>query len=461
MLFGSIAVMVTRPIGDEVVVAEAVRLTQELCALASISAERSGLEDTATRVDGLLAESGFTTQQLRLEGAAPAVYGELQGQSPYTLLLYNHYDVQPADPLELWESPPFSPTIRDGCLFARGAADNKGQIATRLAVIRALREERGELPIGIRWIIEGEEEMGSTNFAEIARQHADLLRADAAFWEGSPTDTGGRPEIAIGFKGVLAFRLDVNTMDGDAHSGSAGVLPSASWRMIEAINAIRDGDGQVMLPGFRDAVLPPSDAAVAALDDFGDTMEVELRDAYGVERFVDSLSGAEFRQRLAFEPSFNIAGISSGYRGAGMKTVTPSKASAWFDFRLVPDQRWADVLAALRARLEHAGFGDVEITVLAQADPISTPIDHPLVRQVTAISQRVAGAPPLINPMVPGSLPLLTALRDHVGVPGLSAPDNPIYGGCRVHAPNEHIRLADIARTIQYTRALLESLHKA
>jgi acetylornithine deacetylase/succinyl-diaminopimelate desuccinylase-like protein len=446
-------------VDDEVLVGEAVRLTQELCALASVSAERSGLEETATRVDRLLAEAGFMTRQLRLEGAAPAVYGDLRGRSPYTLLLYNHYDVQPADPLELWESPPFSPVIRDGCLFARGAADNKGQIATRLAVIRALREEHGELPIGIRWIIEGEEEMGSTNFAEIARQHAPLLRADAAFWEGSPTDTGGRPEIAIGFKGVLAFRLDIETMAGDAHSGSVGVLPSASWRLIEAINAIRNADGQVMLPGFGDVVLLPSDAARAALDDFGDSLEVELRDAYGVERFVDGLSGAGFRQRLAFEPSFNIAGISTGYHGAGMKTVTPSKASAWFDFRLVPDQRCADVLAALRARLEHAGFGDVAVTVLAEADPISTPIDHPLVRQVAAITQRVASKAPLINPMVPGSLPLLTALRDHVGVPGLSAPDNPIYGGCRVHAPNEHIRLADIARTIQYTRALLESLH--
>jgi acetylornithine deacetylase/succinyl-diaminopimelate desuccinylase-like protein len=448
-------------VGDELLVDEAVALTQELCALASISAERSGLEETATRVEQLLAESGFTTQQLRLEGAAPAVYGELPGGSPYTLLLYNHYDVQPADPLELWESPPFSPTIRDGCLFARGAADNKGQIATRLAVIRALREQHGELPIGIRWIIEGEEEMGSTNFAEIARQHADLLRADAAFWEGSPTDTGGRPEIAIGFKGVLAFRLDITTMDGDAHSGSAGVLPSASWRLIDAIHAIRSPDGQVMLAGFGDAVRAPSDAELAVLDDFGDAMEEELRDAYGVERFVDGLTGGDFRQRLAFEPSFNIAGISTGYRGAGMKTVTPSKASAWFDFRLVPDQRWADVLAALRARLQEAGFGDVEVTVLATADPISTPIDHPLVRQVAAITERVAGVPPLINPMVPGSLPLLTALRDHVGVPGLSAPDNPVYGGCAVHAPNEHIRLDDIARTIHYTRALLESLHTA
>jgi acetylornithine deacetylase/succinyl-diaminopimelate desuccinylase-like protein len=447
-----------RVVGDGVV-GEAVRLTQELCALESVSAERSGLEETATRVEELLAGAGFAARQLRVRGAAPAVYGELPGRSPYTLLLYNHYDVQPADPLELWETPPFVPTIRDGCLFARGAADNKGQIATRLAVIRAIGEEDGELPIGIRWIIEGEEEMGSTNFAEIARQHAPLLRADAAFWEGSPTDTGGRPEIAIGFKGVLAFRLDLETMASDGHSGSAGVLPSASWRLVDAINALRDVGGRVTLPGFDDAVVPPSGAAAAALDDFGDSMEAELRDAYGVERFADGLTGPAFRQRLAFEPSLNIAGISTGYRGAGMKTVTPSRASAWFDFRLVPDQRCAEVLAALRAQLDRAGFGDVELTVLAEADPISTPIDHPLVRQVAAITERVEGVPPLINPMVPGSLPLLTALRDHVGVPGLSAPDNPVYGGSWPHAPNEHIRLEDVERTIRYTRALIESLH--
>lgn len=443
---------------DQRVVDEAVRLTEQLCRLPSVSAERSGLEETATEVERLLAESGFSARQLQVDGAAPAVYGELPGRSSYTLLLYNHYDVQPADPLELWESPPFSPTIRDGCLFARGASDNKGQIGTRLAVIRALREEHGELPIGIRWVIEGEEEMGSTNFAKIARQHGPLLRADAAFWEGSATDSGGRPEIAIGFKGVLAFRLDVQTMSGDAHSGSAGVLPSASVRLVDAINAIRATDGTISIPGFADAVQPPGDQARAALDGYGDILEEELRDAYGVERFADGLTGDAFRQRLAFEPSFNIAGISTGYRGPGMKTVTPSKASAWFDFRLVPEQRGDDVLAALRRRLEDAGFGDVELTVLAMGEPIMTPIDSPLVSQVAAITERVDGIAPLIHPMVPGSLPLLTALRDHVGVPGLSAPDNPIYGGCNVHAPNEHIRIDDVARTIRYTRALFESL---
>jgi acetylornithine deacetylase/succinyl-diaminopimelate desuccinylase-like protein len=445
-------------IDDDRVARDALGLTQELCALPSVSAENLGLEAMAARLEELLGESGFETRQLRVPGAAPAVWGEQRGRSPYTLLLYNHYDVQPADPLDLWVSPPFEPTIRDGCLYARGTADNKGQIATRLAVIRALRDAQGELPIGIRWIIEGEEEMGSTNFAAIAREHAELLRADAAFWEGSPTDSDGRPEIAIGFKGALAFRLDVETMQSDAHSGSVGVLPSAPWRLLEAINAIRDPDGRIMLPGFLDAVRDPGESARAALDVHGDGLEAELRETYGVDRFVDGVSGRSFRERLCFEPSFNIAGISTGYSGPGMKTVTPARASAWFDFRLVPDQHPDGVLATLRGRLESKGLADVEVTVLVKADPIMTPIDHPLVQQVASIAERVSGVGPIIHPMFPGSLPLLTALRDHVGVPGLSAPDNPIYTGCLVHAPNEHIRLTDIDRTVRYTRAFFEML---
>src|SRR5438067_2392211 len=148
------------------------------------SAEGGALHETAELVETLLTASGFETKQLTVDGAPPAVYGELPGDGDATLLLYNHYDVQPVDPLELWESPPFEPTLRDGRLFARGASDNKAEIAVRLAVIRALREHAGELPIGIRWIIEGEEEIGSTHFAEIVRRNSDLLRADGCLWEG-------------------------------------------------------------------------------------------------------------------------------------------------------------------------------------------------------------------------------------------------------------------------------------
>ncbi|HUZ85202.1 MAG TPA: M20/M25/M40 family metallo-hydrolase [Gaiellales bacterium] len=443
---------------DDVTAREALDLTMRLCRSPGVSAEQVGLEETAGLVESMLAESGFATRLLRVPGAAPAVYGELPGRLPYTLLLYNHYDVQPADPLELWTSPPFEPAVRGGRLFARGAADNKGQIGTRLAVVRGMLAASGELPVGIRWIIEGEEEIGSTNFSEIARVHARLLQADAALWEGSSTDVGGRPEIAIGFKGALAFRLDVETMAVDGHSGSAGVLPGAPWRLLEAIAAIRRPDGSIALPGFEQAVREPADADRRALDEFGDVVERELREAFGLEQFVDGVAGAAFRERLSLRPSFNIAGISTGYSGAGVKTVTPARASAWFDFRLVPDQDPDQVLEALRSTLEAAGLGDVRVTVLVRAQPYATPIDHPLVRRVAGIAERVAGVPPLIHPMVPGSLPLLEGLRDHVGVVGLSAPDNPTYAGSRAHAPDEHIRLADIPRAISHQRALFESV---
>ncbi|MGD8819561.1 MAG: M20/M25/M40 family metallo-hydrolase, partial [Anaerolineae bacterium] len=155
---------------------EGLSLVDQLCRRPSIAAQNLGLNEVAGLVQSLLDEAGFATRQLAVEGAPPAVYGEQRGQSPFTLLLYNHYDVQPADPLALWESPPFEPTVRDGKVFARGVSDNKGEIAARLAAIRALRAAHGELPITIRWIIEGEEEIGSPHFSVLAERYADLLQ---------------------------------------------------------------------------------------------------------------------------------------------------------------------------------------------------------------------------------------------------------------------------------------------
>ena len=163
---------------------EALRLLELLCREPSVSAEGRALDATATLVDELLVGAGFETKQVRADGSPAAVIGEQRGRGDYTLLLYNHYDVQPVDPIELWESPPFEPVIRDGKLFARGAADNKGELAIRLAVIRALRERDGELPISVRWIVEGEEEVLSPHFDEIVRRNVDALRADGCFWEG-------------------------------------------------------------------------------------------------------------------------------------------------------------------------------------------------------------------------------------------------------------------------------------
>ena len=239
----------------EAIERETIELLVGLCRRPSVSAEGGALAETADFVESMLAESGFETQQLRGDSGPPAVWGELRGKTDWTLLLYNHYDVQPVDPIELWDSPPFEPTIRDGKLFARGAADNKAQIALRLATIRALGDA---LPVTIRWIIEGEEEVASPNFDELIRRHAELLRADGCLWEGGNFLPDGRPDIALGVKGVLGVRLDAELLRGDAHSGTAAVVPSAAWRLVEALGTLRDPAGRVVVDGFHEAVREPT-----------------------------------------------------------------------------------------------------------------------------------------------------------------------------------------------------------
>ncbi|NLF02371.1 MAG: M20/M25/M40 family metallo-hydrolase, partial [Anaerolineales bacterium] len=376
---------------------------------------------------------------------------------PFTLLLYNHYDVQPADPLELWDSPPFEPTVREGNLYARGVSDNKGEFAARLAAVHALRDAQGELPVTIRWMVEGEEEIGSPHFAALAERYADLLRADGCLWEGSGFDAADRPEISLGAKGMLYVQYEVQGTGRDAHSGAAPILPSAAWRLVQALNSLRDADGRVRIPGFYDGVQPPTEAQVAAMAAQTD-MEAEMRKAFGVEQFVDGLTGLALRERAAFSPTANIAGLLTGYTGEGVKTVLPACAMAKMDFRLVPDQHPDDIFEKLRAHLAAEGFDDIRLTKLGAAEPVVTPIEHPFVQRVITAAERFAGRPATVDPLVGGTLPFLGWLRRFVGVPGLSAPGNPTYWANNAHSPNEHIRLSDLARAVQFNVALLTAL---
>lgn len=446
-----------QPISVEVVERDTVEFLRGLCRLPSVSAEGGALAETADAVESLLREAGFATRQLRGEAGPPAVWGELRGRSEWTLLLYNHYDVQPADPVERWDSPPFEPTIRDGKLFARGAADDKAQIALRLATIAAFG---GEPPVTIRWIIEGEEEVASPNFDSIVRRHGELLRADGCLWEGSGLAADGRPNFALGVKGVLAVRLDLGLLSGDAHSGFAGVLPSAPWRLVEALGTLRDSEGRVLVDGLEQGTRQPTKEELEAVDEASGQTEHELRAAYGVEDFLAGMTGDALGRRFAFAPSLNIAGLHTGYGGPGVKTVLPAQASAWLDFRLVPEQRPDQVLQQLRAHLERRGFSEITITPLAKADPAMTPLDHPFVARCVAVAQAVHGKPAWIEPIIGGSLPCVASLQ-RLGVPGLSVPDNPVYYGCAGHAPNEHIRLQDLSPAIHYLAALLEDLGSA
>jgi acetylornithine deacetylase/succinyl-diaminopimelate desuccinylase-like protein len=438
---------------------DALRILDLLCRRPSVSAEGRALDETAELVEELLAGTGFETRQLRANGGAPAVYGDQPGKGDFTLLLYNHYDVQPVDPLDLWDSPPFEPTQRDGKLFARGTGDNKGELAVRLAVIRALRDEHGELPVRVRWIVEGEEEVGSTTFDEIVRGNVELLRADGALWEGGGARLpDGRPEFGLGFKGALGVRLDVTALATDAHSSLEAIAPSAPWRLVQALASIRDRDGTVRIPGFYDRVLPATDAERQAIAESSFSDEDELREMLGLDAFVDGLSGAELWERASFRPTSNIAGVDTGYSGPGFKTVLPAAASAWMDFRLVPEQHPDEILELLRAHLEREGFGDIEVTPIVAARPAKTPLDDPFVRVVVEVAEAVSGETASISPLSGGTLPIIASLQDHLGVPGLSAPGNPLYAGARVHAPNEHIRLEDIEPALRFTYELLLAL---
>ena len=438
---------------------DAVQILKELCRQPSVSAEARALDETAALVDELLVGAGFRTQRLRVEGSPVAVYGEQDGRSDYTLLLYNHYDVQPVEPLEEWQSPPFEPTERDGKLFGRGTADNKGELAVRLAVIRALRKEDGELPIRVRWIVEGEEEVLSPHFDEIVRVNAGLLHADACLWEGSPTRLqDGRPCVGLGFKGALSVRLDVRLMSSDSHSALAAVAPSAAWQLIDALASIRNRENEILIPGFNEQVRPPSEEELRAIAEQGDSMEEEARTTYRIAKGLDDVTGAAYRERISFAPTANVAGIHGGYSGPGMKTILVAEASAWLDFRLVPDQQPDRILELLQAHLEREGFSDLELSVLGAAEPAGTQIEHPFVQRVVRVAEESSGKPASVLPRVGGTLPIIASLQRHLNLPGVSAPDNLFYFGARVHAPNEHVRLEDVGHAIRFTYALLQDL---
>jgi acetylornithine deacetylase/succinyl-diaminopimelate desuccinylase-like protein len=329
----------------------------------------------------------------------------------------------------------------------------------RLAAIRALRDEDGELPIRIRWIVEGEEEVGSTNFDEIVRRNTELLQADGALWEGgSARLPDGRPDLALGFKGALGIRLDVQALATDAHSSLEAMAPSAAWRLVQALASIRDRDGTVRIRGFYDKVLEATDEEREAIAAASFSDEDELRETLGLDQFVDGLTGAPLWERASFTPTSNLAGVSTGYSGPGFKTVLPAAASAWMDFRLVPDQQPEEILELVRAHLGREGFDDIQVTPIVVARPAKTPLDDPFVRRVVEVAEAVSEERASVVPLAPPTLPIVASLQEHLAVPGLAPPDNPIYAGSRAHAPNEHIRLEDIQPSLRFTYALLRDL---
>ena len=423
-----------------------------LCSQPSVSASGLGIAECAALVGGMLRARGFAVQTIATAGH-PVVYGERRGKSYRRMLFYNHYDVQPPEPLELWISPPFQQTIRDGKMFARGVSDDKGHIACRLAAIDALLEADGELPCTIKFVIEGEEETSSANLQTFVRSHKDLLAADGCLWEFGGVNEEGTPVQYAGLRGIAYVELTVETGTLDAHSGLGGsIFPNAAWRLVWALATLKGPDEQILLPGFYDKVRPPTKLDLELLALLPDEAQ-DLLTRYGLKSFIKGLTGGvDLAREEIFTPTCTICGLTSGYQGPGSKTVLPARASAKVDFRLIPDMDPEDVLRQLRTHLDARGFTDVQITDLGSEPAARTDPEDPFLQMVVRTATDVYGRPQLIVPMSGGSGPNYLFVQD-LGIPVATAGVG--YPGNQVHAPNENLVIDNFVSGVRHTARIL------
>ena len=431
---------------------EAIGQLIHLTSLPSVSAQGRAIRETAQAVESMLKELGFRAEVVPKWGGNAVVLAELAGASAKTLLFYNHYDVQPAEPLELWSSPPFEPAIRDGKIYGRGVDDNKGNLVARLAAIRALLAVRGQVPVNIKFCIEGDEEIGSPAIEPFVEKHADRLAADACIWEGSAVNWLGQLQITLGVKGILYVELAAKGAARDAHSSYATVVPNPVWRLVWALASLKDADENILVDGFHDSVRPVTALERTAVEAMP-AQEEHTAESLGLTGFVKGVRGLDYRLRHILEPTCNIDGLSAGYEGGGPKTVIPCQASAKVDFRLVPDQTPDEVLAKLRRHLDAHAFADIEVSRLSAERPARTPIDHPFVEVVRSAARQVYPVEPVISPTMAGTGPL-HPFADTLGLP--TADCGVGYPESRIHAPDENIRLVDFVRGAQHVAAILE-----
>ncbi|MCI0873439.1 MAG: M20/M25/M40 family metallo-hydrolase [Chloroflexi bacterium] len=423
----------------------------------SISAQKLGFDKAPGLMREILERNGFEAEIVQVPNdGLPTVYGYMPASenpdtSP-TLLFYCHYDVQPVDPLDLWDTDPFEPTRVDDRLYGRGMSDDKGNIAARLAAIRAFIDERGGVPCNIKMFCEGEEESGSINLPALIAERGDDFKADACIWEGGGRNLNDDPFMYLGLKGVLGVGLSVRALSGDAHSSYAAILPSATWRLLRALASIKDEDERILIDGFYDAIVEPSPEAVAAVEALPDDAP-EWLETFGVKTFLKGLDGEDLRKQLIFQPTANIAGLDSGYQDAGLKTVLPAVASAKMDFRLVPEQRPHDIAEKLRKHLDKHGFSDVEVELIAAVNPYRTDLDSPWVQMVAETAEEIYGRKAVMTPNMAGTGPMFD-FGDTLGMPiATSGVDHPSH---KIHAPNENITIEDFLLGAKHAALIID-----
>jgi len=418
---------------------------QTLIRQPSVSAKNEGIEECATLVHKLLKKSGVKSEILRLKkGVAPIVFGEVKSkQNPKkTLMFYNHYDVQPAEPFDLWDYPPFSGTRKGNKIFGRGATDDKGELITRIKAVEACLKATGDVPCNVKFVIEGEEETGSAHIEDYLKKYKKKFSCDGVIWEFGYVDAKNRPIIGLGMKGLLFVELSVKESVRDAHSSLAVLIKNPAWRLVEAVHTLRNSDGKILIKDWYKEVSPLSknDLNIIQREPFDENV---FKKEFGIKSFVGGMKGMDAKKAMVGGATCNIAGFVSGYTGDGAKTVLPGNALVKIDFRLIPKMDPKKQVLRLKNHLKSKGFSDVDIKVYHGEAAARTDSSHPFVSQVKDAADKSFGNS-ILNVSNAGTGPM------HPFVEILKAPCISIgstYMFSRIHSPNEFARIDLLRKT--------------
>ena len=408
--------------------------------VSALSDHKSDMQTAAVWLADSLTKAGLENVSIDETKGHPVVYADwLHAEGKPTILVYGHYDVQPVDPLNLWESEPFDPQIRDNKLFARGASDDKGQVYMHVKAIEALFKTEGSLPVNVKFCIEGEEEIGSPNLPEYVLANTEKLAADIIVISDTGMQGPGKPAVCYGLRGLAGVQIEVKGAKSDLHSGLyGGGVQNSIHALVEVLDSFRDAEGTILVEGFYDNVVPVTEeerAAYVALEFDEEALKKEL----GVEELFGE-KGYTHLERTWVRPTLEINGVFGGFSGEGIKTVLPAEAGAKITCRLVPNQDPDEIVAKLKAHIEkHKPIGvSVEVTEFDKGKPFITPFDHPAIQAAGRSYEKVYNVPTSYV-RGGGSIPIVAAFDEILGLPvvlmgfGLASEN--------FHAPNEHFHL--------------------
>ena len=432
---------------------------QQLIRVPSVSAKKQlTMTKCAELVSDIMSNSGISAELLKLddnsEQVSPIVYGEVKSKSNpngKTILFYNHYDVQPAEPIELWHDDPFSGKIDGNFIYGRGSSDDKGELITRIKAVEYFLNETGDVPCNVKFLVEGEEEIGSSHLEQYLIKYRDKFSCDATIWEFGYIDEHERPIISLGMKGLLCVELHAKCANVDLHSSLAALVENPAWRLVHALKTLRDEDGKINIKNWNNDIrdFSPEELECIRREEFDVS---SFKKNYGLTHVFNEDDLEETKKANVGGVTSNISGLFSGYIGEGSKTVLPSTAMVKLDFRLVPDMMPQKQFQLLRQHLDNNGFKDIQLKFLSGEPACRIPINDSFVKLVEASAIEEYGQ--IVKSVSSAGTGPMWYFNNILGCPCVSI--GCTYKYSKIHSPNEFVRIDLLKKTTRCIGIIME-----